>query len=177
MLILIGRDYTRVAQELTGLDKVYSGRVVLGLISATDDREGLDLNAIDKIKKDLNFITDNASTLSIVDHFLLLLSGRYHQMPPQFSAKRINGQRSYMRARRGQYTQLKTKLVNINMLTYRQSNNILEFKMKVSSGTYIRSFARDMGQISGLGGYLDSLNRESIGEYNLSQATDWEQII
>lgn len=173
MIILIGKNYTKKAHTLIGLDKTYSGQIMLGQTSSTDDREGLEIS--NNVMASSIIVTKDLS-LDHINHFMLLLSGSYQQLPPQFSAKKVNGQRSYHRARAGKYTDLKPKLININIISFKLKDNVLDFKMSVSSGTYIRSFARDIGKISGLGGYLNYLHRDKIGDYNSSDAIDWEQL-
>ncbi|MFA5966944.1 MAG: tRNA pseudouridine(55) synthase TruB [Patescibacteria group bacterium] len=103
--------------------------------------------------------------------------GPQEQMPPIFSAKKIKGQKAYDLARQGKTVELKAVPVTISeikLLDYQYP--ILKFKVKVSSGTYIRSLVHDLGQRLNKGAYMSELVRTSIGDYNLTQAIDLYQV-
>lgn len=103
--------------------------------------------------------------------------GQQNQMPPIFSAKKIKGQKAYDLARQGKEVELKAVPVNIydiKLINYQYP--ILKFSTKVSSGTYIRSLVHDIGQKLGAGAYMSGLIRTAIGNYQLTQAIDLQQI-
>ena len=92
-------------------------------------------------------------------------------MPPQYSAIKLNGQKAYEIARKGEKAELKLRKVTIYSIDNIEVNgNLVRFSCHVSSGTYIRSLARDLGEKLGCGGYLSALRRTSIGEYSVDEA-------
>jgi tRNA pseudouridine55 synthase len=94
----------------------------------------------------------------------------YHQMPPNFSAKKINGVAAYKLARAGKEVELKTKEVRIEAAKLIDYNYpFVTVQYAVSSGTYIRVLAHELGQNLGTGAYCEQLCRNSIGEWELSQ--------
>ena len=102
--------------------------------------------------------------------------GEQEQMPPIFSAKRINGKRAYEMAREKKEVELKPSTINIEeleLLDYEKP--MLKVKIKCSKGTYIRSFANDLGKKLESGAYLAGLTRTSVGDYSLNGALDIER--
>jgi tRNA pseudouridine55 synthase len=165
LIVLVG-DYCKRAQEYSKLDKVYEAAVTLGQNSTTDDNEG---------KKTL-FSTKKPSLKeikSVVEGFV----GSYNQTPPIYSAIKVGGKTAYKEARRGKTVVIEPRLVKIfyiNNLKYDYPT--VSFKVKVSSGTYIRSLARDIGSKLATGAYLSSLRRTDIGEYKVNDATAIDKI-
>lgn len=97
--------------------------------------------------------------------------GEQEQMPPIFSALRVNGKRAYEAARKGQEVELKARKINILAfeLTKIELPDV-HFRLQCSKGTYVRSLAHDLGQALGVGGYLWSLRRTAIGDYRVENA-------
>jgi len=153
-LLIIGIDEgtKELALFLKNSIKTYIAEIVLGYVSATYDREGKiqatnkPIPSIEKIKETLN-----------------LFIGEIYQKPPLYSAIKIKGQPAYKLARKGIKIELEPKKVEIYDLKILDfSENILKIETVVSSGTYIRSLANDLGEKLGCGAYLNNLLRKNI---------------
>ena len=113
-----------------------------------------------------NHITDN-----LLKDTIQKFIGKQQQIPPIFSAKKINGVRAYTKARKGQEVKLKAsdiEIFDIKILDFK--NPFLELKISCSKGTYIRAFARDIGKALDSGAYLHELRRTAIGNYSVKDA-------
>lgn len=166
LLLLCLGPTTRLAEYLSGLDKEYVADVLLGVTTDTLDRDGEILERIE-IPESL----DEA----MVGEVLQKLSGEIDQIPPQFSAKRIDGERMYKRARRGEVTELAAVRVSIReleVLTFAPPH--IRLRVVCSSGTYIRSLARDLGEILGVGAHLSGLRRTAVGGFRVEAAVGGE---
>ena len=105
--------------------------------------------------------------LAAEEHF----SGTIEQVPPVFSALKIDGKRAYESARKGQEVKMKTRLVEIHEISLnRISPELIQFRVKCGKGTYIRSLARDIGQFLKTGAYLNALRREEVGDFKVENA-------
>lgn len=161
LIILVG-SYTKRQPEFMGLDKTYEAEIRLGQTSETDDGEG--------VKQQVSTYRPKPGE---VKETLKGFEGRIEQIPPLFSAVKIKGKPAYARARAGQSVELKPKPVTINSFKNIDYNYpSLRFTVEVSSGTYIRSLARDIGRKLGTGAYLKYLKRTRIGRYRLEEAAD-----
>ncbi len=153
---------TRLLPYLPG-DKIYRGVIQLGKQTNTDDLEGV-LIASKELPK---LETKN------IEEYLHHFRGVIKQCPPQFSSVHSNGLRAHQRARRGEVMDLKARKVNIHELTilrWSPEKGQLEVDIHCSSGTYIRSIARDLGLLIGCGGCLARLQRiEALG-FNIKEA-------
>lgn len=160
LVLLIGKEYTRRAEELTKLDKTYEVTMKLGEVSTTADEEG-----------EKTAVSDTIPTEKAVLEALGALQGPIMQVPPAFSAMKINGQRAYKLAREGKPVELEARPVTIysNELTS-YDYPFVKFISQVSSGTYIRSLVVDLGEILGTGAYMSDLRRTSVGDFQLSEA-------
>lgn len=160
LIILLG-DYTKRAQEFTHLDKSYVVEATLGLTSTTGDEEG-----------EKTQISDNKPSGEEIDKALEQFIGQQDQLPPVFSAVKIDGKRAYQLAREGKEVAMKSRRVTIHSVTnVKYDYPKLEFTVAVSSGTYIRSLVSDIGEMLGTGAYTAKLRRLTIGEYDVKQAT------
>ncbi len=166
LIVGVGRNATREMQKLVGLDKTYEAVFVLGATSDTDDRTGVITPAPTKplplAKGELE---------GVLSQFI----GEISQIPPTYSAIKIGGKKMYEEARKGKPMEAKARLVNIHTFEIRPLGPIgptvkLEAKITCSSGTYIRSLARDLGQALGGGGYVEQLRRTSIGPFSIQEA-------
>jgi tRNA pseudouridine55 synthase len=161
LIVAVGREATRELSHFVGLPKRYEAVVRLGAESATDDREGPITPASTKEPK-----------LADVNAALQEFIGAQEQTPPQFSAVKVDGQKAYNTARRGGNTELKPRKIEIySLLLTDYSYPLLKLTVNCSTGTYIRSLARDLGKALGTGAYLDGLRRTAIGEYSVDTAT------
>ena len=159
LLILLAGKATKKAPELTKKDKVYEATIRLGETSTTGDPEG-------EIAKTNSPIPTRAEIESIVPQF----TGKIEQRPPAFSAIKINGQRAYKLARAGKEVEIPTRAVEIyslDILSYEAP--VLKIRTHVSSGTYIRTLAEDIGKALGCGAYCSELRRTQIADYKLSE--------
>ncbi len=158
---------TRLLQYLHGWPKAYVGIVVLGAESPTGDLEGMEGTSFPPVP------TPPAAAVRAAEQ---RLRGSYLQQPPAFSAKKIGGMRAHELARRGYEAPLSPVPVTVHRLRLsRVPGGRLHFAAEVSSGTYLRSLARDLGRLLGSGAYLETLRRTGIGPLRVRQALrpDW----
>lgn len=159
LIILVG-DYCKRAQEFSKLDKIYQVEIKLGQTSTTDDEEGEKTTVSTKKP-------DSAAVIAAVNSFI----GTISQMPPIFSAIKIDGKRAYKQARAGKEVIMQPRTVSIYSISdIDYSFPVVKFKAYVSSGTYIRSLARDIGDKLGTGAYMSNLRRTSTGDYQVASA-------
>jgi tRNA pseudouridine55 synthase len=161
LLIVCTGKKTKEISLIQDMEKTYSGTFVLGATTPSYDLE----TAIDQTF-DISGITNEEIVAAAKK-----LTGEYEQMPPLFSAKKIDGQRAYDIARAGKTAELRPKLVKVSSF---EITNIdlpkIQFRVSCSKGTYIRSMAHDLGKLLNSGAHLAQLRRESIGSYNVNSA-------
>lgn len=160
LLILVVGGYTKRAGEFSKLDKIYECEITLGAVSNTGDSEG-------KITPVRNY----RPTLKEVTKLLKGFVGKTEQTPPAYSAVKVSGQRAYRLARAGKMPKLEPRQVEIydlNDISY--DYPIISFMAEVSSGTYIRSLAEDIGTKLQAGAYLSSLRRIKVGKFDIKNA-------
>ena len=148
-------------------DKIYRTVFEFGKTTDTLDLEGQVIAQDDKI-----------ITREDVERVIPKLIGKYPQMPPQFSAKKVNGQRAYDIVRNGGSVQLKPKEIEVFSITLLKEvlNNVFEFEIHCSSGTYIRSICRDMAEFLSTYGVMQSILRTKCGDFSLDNAYTLEEI-
>ncbi len=159
LVLLIGK-YTKKSDEFLKLNKTYEATLTLGKTSTTGDPEG-----------GITPVNDRQPTHEEVISTLNTFFGQITQTPPIFSAIKINGQRAYKLARAGKTPVMEPRQVeiyDIMLLSYDYPE--LKIETKVSSGTYIRSLAVDIGEVLGVGAYLTELRRTKTAEYDVSSA-------
>jgi tRNA pseudouridine55 synthase len=165
MIICTGR-YTKRISELQEHDKEYLATFHLGATTPSFDLEtevDARFNITDVTKEKLNAV-------------LKELSGSQMQVPPLYSAKNIDGKRAYEYARKGVDVKMKPSPVVFHKLELtRFEMPEVEILIRCSKGTYVRSFARDMGEKLGCGAYLSALVRTGSGEYTLSDSMTLEE--
>jgi tRNA pseudouridine55 synthase len=160
LLILLSGKMTKKSNEFLKLDKEYIADLKLGFKSSTGDPEG-------EIEK----VNDRIPEVGEIDSILHTFIGETEQTPPKYSAIKINGQRAYKLARKGVDFEVpvrKVKIYNIDVLEYEYPRLVI--RCQVSSGTYIRTLAEDIGMKLGVGAYLTVLRRIKIGEYRVEKA-------
>jgi tRNA pseudouridine55 synthase len=170
VLVLCLGKATKLAQEITGTDKEYVAEITLGATSNTDDIEG-------EIIHDSRFMIHESKILTeaSIKQILGKFKGTISQIPPQFSAKKINGQRAYKLARKGKEFELKPVQITIHeieLIDYKWP--VIKVRVFCGKGTYIRSLARDIGKELGVGGYLSRLERTKVGDYLIDQSVSVE---
>jgi tRNA pseudouridine55 synthase len=160
LVLLIGKEYTKRAGELSKQDKTYEVTMKLGETSTTADDEG-----------DKKAVSDTVPPQKAVLEALKSLQGHIMQKPPIYSAMKVNGQRAYKLARKGEKVELEARPVTIysNELT-EYTYPYVRFTSRVSSGTYIRSLVEDVGNTLGTGAYMSDLCRTAIGDFSLQHA-------
>ena len=164
LVLLVGKEYTRKATELTKLDKTYEVTMKLGLTSTTGDEEG-----------EKTTVSDVVPTEMVIVAALAQFEGEIMQVPPAFSAMKINGQRAYKLAREGKSVELEARPVQIykNMFVG-YDYPYVKFTSDVGSGTYIRSLVEDLGKALGTGAYMSDLRRTKVGKYDIVSAVSVE---
>jgi tRNA pseudouridine55 synthase len=166
LIVLVGRA-TRLARFVEAEAKTYRAVARLGVRTDTDDRTGtvLEERPIEGL--------DPSQVHQALERFV----GPGRQRPPAYSAKHVDGERSYRLARRGEAVEPAEVAVMVHAvewLSWRPPE--LEFRITVSAGTYIRAVARDLGTALGVGGHLRALRREAIGALRVEQAVPLDAI-
>lgn len=171
LLVVCVGEATRVVPFLTAVDKRYIGRIQLGLVSDTYDSEGTCQRIMD-----VESIT--ALSTSKVESALHGFRGDINQTPPSFSAIKIDGERAYTKARRGEQVEMPTRSVRIHRceLLGRKRDSIT-LDIECSKGTYIRSIAHDLGQTLNTGAVLTGLRRVSVGGLQVDKAIPLDQLL
>jgi tRNA pseudouridine55 synthase len=167
LVVLVGRA-TRLARFVEGQPKRYLATARLGIQTATDDLTG------DVIARFPH--PESVPEVRLREELATFL-GEHPQRPPAFSAKRVAGERSYRRARRGELMELAEVPVtvhDIELVEYRPPD--LCFRAVVGPGTYVRALARDLGNQLGVGAHLTALRREAIGSLVVEDAVPLEQL-
>lgn len=161
-LLIIGTGRcTKLLPGLTAEDKAYTATLRLGAITASYDAETPEEDA-----RPWEHLTQ-----ADLDGVLERFRGEIQQKPPNFSAKRFEGERAYHLARNGEHVDLPPVGVRIDELVLRQWTGAeLVLDVTCSKGTYIRSLAHDIGQALGCGAYLSGLRRTRSGGYSLADA-------
>jgi len=160
LLVLLIGDYTKKANELSSLDKTYEAIMKLGIVSTTGDEEGQKTP-----------VSNKKPTQKEVEAVLESLVGEIEQIPPAFSAIKIDGQRAYKLARAGKQVKIAPRKVTIYSLEMTHYNYPeVKFITSVSSGTYIRSLVEDIGKKLGTGAYMSALSRVQVGDFRIENA-------
>ncbi|MDX2776328.1 tRNA pseudouridine(55) synthase TruB [Streptomyces caniscabiei] len=160
LMILVTGKECKNAATYTKLDKVYEATFILGKKSTTGDPEG-----------DITSVSNIVPSEDDMKKVLAQFTGEIHQRPPIFSAIKINGQRAYKLARSGEEVEIPERTVTVyslNLLEYTHPE--VKVRTHVSSGTYIRSLAVDIGEALGTGAYCNQLRRTAISDWRVEAA-------
>ena len=161
LLILLG-DATKRSDEFLKQDKTYEATITLGATSSTGDPEG-----------ELTAVSAEQPSLEAIQAVTASLTGVITQTPPIYSAIKVGGQRAYKLARKGKEVEIPTRQVTIHTLDIVDyAYPELKIRTHVSSGTYIRSLAQDIGAALGVGAYCSELRRVRIGDIDIADATE-----
>lgn len=165
LLVCVGRA-TRLAEYLHPLPKDYVAEARLGQVTSTLDPEG-------------ELVRDDPGWAELdedgVRGALQQLLGPQNQRPPSYSAKKVDGERAYRRARRGEALKLPPVPVEIHELELIElALPLIRFRVRCSTGTYVRALARDLGEHLGVGAHLTALRRTAIGDFQADEAPDPE---
>jgi tRNA pseudouridine55 synthase len=163
--LLLG-NLTRLAQFYTNAEKIYEGEIRFGFATDTYDAAGTVTGPIQDIKVSLEELREMATGFQ----------GVIEQMPPPFSAKKINGVPAYRLARKHQEVSLSPVQVEIKEFEILGAeDDHASFRARVVSGTYMRSIAHEMGERLGCGAHLSSLRRTTVGDFDLADARTLEE--
>ena len=163
MIIVTGKE-CRNAGIYSKLDKVYEATLRLGQKSSTGDPEG-----------ELTTISDKIPTLDEVNAAIAQFTGEIQQRPPIYSAIKINGQRAYKLARKGEEVEIPLRTVSIfsnELISYDYPD--VRISAHVGSGTYIRTLAEDIGEFLGTGAYCSQLRRTKVADFSVEDAQSVE---
>ena len=167
LLICTGRA-TRMIETLQNGHKEYVATLKLGATTPSFDLE----TEVDNI-----YPTEHI-TRELVEKTLPEFQGDILQVPPVFSAVKVDGKRAYSFARKGKEVELKPKQLQISEIELLSlEGNMLEIRVVCSKGTYIRALARDIGQALGSGAHLVGLRRTRVGDYDTSKALSVEEAV
>lgn len=162
LLLLCVGQATRLAEYLDTLHKSYVATVILGRSTSTDDHLGETLEESDAWR---------ALDRSEVEEALLRFRGTIAQVPPRYSAKKVEGEAMYRRARRGETVNLPPVDVRIEEVELLEMTlPEVRFRVRCSTGTYVRALARDLGEALRVGGHLSRLRRLAIGPFSVDDA-------
>ena len=160
LVLLVGKNYTRRAGELTKATKTYQVEMTLGQVSTTADSEG-------EITQQNDVKPEEAAVRTAIEKF----TGDLMQVPPIFSAIKIDGRRAYDMARKGQDVTLEPRPVTIYRSEFAAYEYpVVRFASQVSSGTYIRSLVVDLGEELGTGAYMSALRRTHVAQYAIEDS-------
>lgn len=168
-LLVIGLEgATRLLTYIVGADKTYRATIRLGATTTTDDAEG-ELRAT-AAPEDWDAVTDDAVAAAVA-----ALTGDISQVPSAVSAIKVDGRRAYDRVRAGEEVVLAARDVTVSRFDVldrrrRAAGLDLDVVVDCSSGTYIRSLARDLGAALGVGGHLTALRRTAVGPFSVADA-------
>ncbi|MDR5701339.1 tRNA pseudouridine(55) synthase TruB [Agromyces aerolatus] len=174
LLILGVNDATRLLHYLVGLDKAYTATIRLGWGTTTDDAEG----------EALEHASAEAVAALGEDRIaagLRSLTGELEQVPSSVSAIKVDGKRAYARVRGGETVELAARPVRVaefELVALRRGTEWvdLDVRVEVSSGTYVRALARDLGAALGVGGHLTALRRTRVGGFTVTDASPLEHL-
>lgn len=167
LLIICTGKMTKRIEEFMGLEKEYTGTFVLGQSTPSHDLE----TAVDA-QRDISALTEE-----MIRTATRSFTGTIQQLPPLHSAIKVGGKRAYQFARKGKEVELQPRAVDVSVfeITSIQLPEV-NFRIVCSKGTYIRSIARDYGNLLGVGAYLSKLCRTRIGTFRLEDALEVENV-
>ncbi len=168
LLILLTGSETKSMTGFLKLDKEYLATLRLGVVSKSHD---LETELVERASSVEDITSDR------IDEVLRKFTGKIEQVPPDFSATWVNGKRAYNLARKGVKPDLKPKPVTVHEIRAEKiALPMIQLRIVCSSGTYVRSLARDIGEELGCGAVLTDLVRTRIGSYKIEEAVRMEEL-
>lgn len=168
LLPLVMGKATRLAPYFSGSEKTYVAEVRLGFETSSDDAQG---------ERAGDEFTGPWPSASGVQDALAKFSGAFEQVPPQVSAKRVDGKKSYDLVRKDKGVELKSVQVHVSSLIVHGCTGArVHLEVTASAGFYVRALARDLGRALGCGGHLAALRRTKSGTFDLAQAITFEDV-
>src|SRR3954466_1976322 len=166
LIILVGKA-TSASQYLISLDKEYKGTIELGKVTDTQDADGEVMET-----RPVPALTE-ADVLAAIKGFL----GDQYQTPPMYSAIKIDGVPLYKSARKGEDVEREPRFIRVSSWEVtRFASPQIDFRLRCTKGTYVRTLAHDLGQKLGCGAHLAALRRTGTDKFNVSQALTLDQI-
>ena len=167
LLVLCLGKATRLQAYLMGMEKTYEGTIQFGW--ATDSYDATGTAAGDATPASVTHIDFDP----LIQKFL----GEIEQMPPQFSAKKVQGVRAYEMARKGETAPLTPKRVTVHEFTILAvEGSTARFRIRSSAGTYVRSLAHDLGVAAGVPAHLKELRRTAVGRFQVDDALPFDRV-
>jgi len=165
VLVICTGKATKHITSIQEMPKEYEAGIIFGASTPSFDLE---------TEIDETYPIDHIN-ISLIKEKLKLFNGKIKQIPPVFSAKKINGVRAYDLARRGNMSKMEpveVEIISLEIIDFKSPQ--LNLRIKCSKGTYIRSLASDLGYELSSGGYLSSLRRTAVGQYTIANALNQE---
>jgi len=167
LLVLCVGKATRLQAYLMGMEKTYEGVMQFGWATDSYDAAGVPAGETTEVN------VEHIDFAPLIKPFL----GAIEQMPPQFSAKKVNGVRAYELARKGEVAALTPKAITVyEFEIVNVSGSTVRFRVRSSAGTYVRSLAHDLGTAAGVPAHLKELRRTAIGNFRISDALPYETL-
>lgn len=166
LIILIGKA-TRMSQYLISLDKDYEGTIELGKVTDTQDADGdvMETRPVPPLTE--------AEVRAAIESFL----GDQYQMPPMYSAIKVDGVPLYKSARKGKEIVREPRFIRVmSWEMTRFATPLIDFRLRCTKGTYVRTLAHDLGQKLGCGAHLAALRRIATDKFHVSKALSMEEI-
>lgn len=164
LVLLIGR-FTRLANFIENEPKVYEASIRFGSETDTDDSTGT-------VTRE-----SPSPSASVIDAAICRLTGEIDQVPPDYSAKSVDGTRAYSAVRKGSALALAPVKVRVHQWNVRSfADDVLDAEITCGSGTYIRALARDLGRLTESAAHLESLRRTRSGAFDIRDAVTLDQL-
>lgn len=161
MVLLIGRNYTRLSDRFLNTDKQYFATLRLGIATDSHDCDGETIAESDLVP-----------TMEQIDEAIAAFQGELEQIPPMFSAKKIGGKKLYELARKGKTIERASQKIHVKTEFLAYEYPYLSLRFNCSKGTYIRTLAHDIGGMLGCGAHLSQLCREKSGPFKIEDCID-----
>jgi tRNA pseudouridine55 synthase len=173
VLVVLLNKATKLQSLFLNSSKEYSGVIALGEQRATDDLEGEIIFLCEEAKAKINVLDKKELIEKIKSSF-----SSYSQLPPKYSAVKINGRPAYKHAAAGKEVEILPRDVKIEFKNLDFINDLeISYKIKCSKGTYVRSLARDIGDFLGVGGYAKTIQRDASGSFVIEESFNLEQAL
>lgn len=168
--LLVGKG-TQIAKYIINHDKIYEATLKLGEKTDTADVEGVVIET--------KYIPKESLQIEIVNKVLQSFIGKQEQIPPIYSAIKVNGKKLYEYARRGEHVEIQPRTIeiyNIELIRTDLQNKTIEFRVYCSKGTYIRTLCENIAERLHTIGYMKELNRIKVGEFKIEDSIRIEEL-
>ena len=168
--LLVGKG-TQIAKYIINHDKIYEATLQLGEKTDTADVEGVVIET--------KYIPKESLQTEIVNKVLQSFIGKQEQIPPIYSAIKVNGKKLYDYARKGEEVEIQPRQIeiyNMELIKIDVQNKTVEFRVHCSKGTYIRTLCENIAEKLGTVGYMKELNRTKVGEFSIDDSITIEEL-